>query len=310
MIGNTPAQLAITIDIEDWYHIPSVCGSPFSVYHDVDDFFRNWNEPYDYLTEPTRRVLALLREYNIQATFFIVADVAQHYPGLIESIVENGHEIACHGLHHTCKIDPATKKPLMDRETFEKQTRQAKSILEKITGTPVIGYRAPNALIAGWMLDSLEDLGFLYDSSVSVNSLYNKTDSPLSGVTTCPYYPRRHSLEPIPDPRGIVEFPFAYYDARIKIPASGGPMLRFLGGSLILQGLQQSLKRGTTIFYFHPIDISTVEFPRVGKGRPLYWLIKGKIVEDRIRYILKKITEKGIKVKPLRSHFNGDRNLL
>jgi hypothetical protein len=160
------------------------------------------------------------------------------------------------------------------------------------------------------MLDSLEDLGFLYDSSVSVNSLYNKTDSPLSGVTTCPYYPRRRSLEPSSETRGIVEFPFAYYDAGIKIPTSGGPMLRFLGGGLILQGLQQSLERGTTIFYFHPIDISPVEFPRIGKGRPLYWLIKGKIVEDRIRYILKKIIKKGTPVKPLCSHFVYDRNIV
>jgi len=307
---NKQNPLAITIDIEDWYHIPSVCGSPFSVYHDVDDFFSNWNERYDYLTGPTHRILALLHEYKIQATFFVVADVARHYPGLIESIVENGHEIACHGLHHTCKIDPKTKKPLMDRKTFENQTRLAKNILEEIAGVPVTGYRAPNALIAGWMIDSLEDLGFFYDSSVSVNSFYNKTDSPLSGVTTCPYYPRRHGLEPSAGTRGILEFPFAYYDAGIKIPTSGGPMLRFLGGHLILKGLQQSLERGTTIFYVHPIDLSVEEFPKIGKGRPLYWLIKGKVVENRMRYILEKIIAKGIPIRPLCSHFDNDRNLV
>ena len=31
--------LSITVDIEDWYHIPSVTGSPFSVYKDVNEFF-------------------------------------------------------------------------------------------------------------------------------------------------------------------------------------------------------------------------------------------------------------------------------
>jgi hypothetical protein len=63
-------------------------------------------------------------------------------------------------------------------------------------------------------------------------------------------------------------------------------MLRFLGAHVILKGLKQSLKRGQTVFYFHPIDISNEKFPEVGKGRPLYWVVKGKLVEKRIRYIL------------------------
>ena len=91
--------LSITIDIEDWYHIPSVTGSPFSVYKDVPEFFNKWEGRYDYLTDPTRRVLDLLEEFDIKATFFVVADVVDHYPGLVESIAERGHEIGCHGLH-------------------------------------------------------------------------------------------------------------------------------------------------------------------------------------------------------------------
>ena len=86
-------SLSITIDVEDWYHNPSVCGSPFSVYADVGEFFKKWNQKYDYLTEPTKRVLNLLDEFKVTATFFIVADVVENYPGLVESIVERGHEI-------------------------------------------------------------------------------------------------------------------------------------------------------------------------------------------------------------------------
>ena len=93
--------LSITIDIEDGYHIPSVTGSPFSVYKDVNEFFKGWTGKYDYLTlrEPTKRVLDMLDEYNIKATFFVVAEVVEHYPGLVESIAERGHEIGSHGLH-------------------------------------------------------------------------------------------------------------------------------------------------------------------------------------------------------------------
>jgi peptidoglycan-N-acetylglucosamine deacetylase len=288
MIDNGQNKLVITIDIEDWYHIPSVCGSPFSVYRDVDDFFNKWDGRYDYLTEPTHRILKILKQNNITATFFVVADVAQYYPGLIEAITDCVHEIACHGLHHECVIDPRTKKPLMNRETFEIETKQAKNILEKVTGKNVIGYRAPNALIAGWMMDVLENIGFRYDSSVSVNTLYNKTDSQLHGVGSSPYVPGRTSLEPSQGVRDIVEYPFAYYDIGIKIPASGGPMLRFLGWHVIYRGLIQSLQRGTTIFYIHPIDIAYEKFPVIGNNRPLYWLIKGRIVEKRMTKIFQK----------------------
>ena len=278
-------SLSITVDIEDWYHIPSVCGSPFSVYPNVKDFFEKWDEKYDYLTEPTKRVLNLLDEFKVTATFFIVADVVENYPGLVESIVERGHEIGCHGLHHACKIHPTTKKPLMSCAEFEERTLIAKNLLEKVYGESVIGYRAPNAYIGGWMLDVLEKIGFKYDSSVCVNSLYNKTDSNLKDISSHPFYPKRGCLE-IGEKREFVEFPWAYYHFGIKIPTSGGPMLRFLGKDVILRGLKQSLTRGHTVFYFHPIDLSYEKFPRVGNGRPLLWLIKGSIVEKRVAHLL------------------------
>ncbi len=228
--------LSITVDIEDWYHIPSVTGSPFSVYKDVNEFFERWTgRRYDYLTEPTKRVLDMLDGYEVTATFFVVADVVDHYPGLVESIAERGHEIGCHGLHHACKIDPKTKEPLMSVKEFEERTLEAKEMLERFCNDKVIGYRAPNALVGRWMLDSLEKIGFKYDSSISVNSLYNKTDSSLEGVSSYPYYPKKNGLE-IGEERKIVEFPWAYWNVfgfKFKIPTSGGPMLRFLGAHVI-----------------------------------------------------------------------------
>ena len=237
--------LSITVDIEDWYHIPSVTGSPFSVYRDVPEFFDKWTGKYDYLTEPTRRVLDMLDEYDIKATFFVVADVVDHYPGLVESIVDRGHEIGCHGLHHACKIDPKTKKPLMSVKEFEDITLKAKETLERVCKEKVIGYRAPNALVGGWMLDSLEKIGFKYDSSVCVNSLYNKTDSSLEGFSSYPYHPKKNGLDlevGEEKERDFMEFPWAYWKVfgfKFKIPTSGGPMLRFLGAHVILKGFER-----------------------------------------------------------------------
>jgi len=286
-LSMNPHTLSVTVDIEDWYHIPSVTGSPFSVYRDTDDFFGRWDGRYDYLTEPTRRTLDLLDDLEITATFFVVADVVDRYPGLVEGIVERGHEIACHGLHHACTLDPTTKKPLLSPPKFEKQTGTAKAILERVSRAPVTGYRAPSAYLGGWMLDTLERLGFRYDSSVSVNSLYNKTDSDLRGVGTIPYSPSPGTLIPGGN-RQMVEFPFPYWQAMgLRIPSAGGPVLRFLGSGVVLRGIRQSLSRGPTLFYFHPIDIAREKFPEVGRGRPLYWAIKGERVERRIREVLK-----------------------
>lgn len=236
----------------------------------------------------------MLDRFAVQGTFFVVADVCERYPGLIEAIVDSGHEIACHGLHHTCKMDPDSKAPLMSSDEFISRTQQAKRILEGASGGKIIGYRAPNALITGWMIDSLERMGFLYDSSVSVNSLYNKTNSSLAGVSSFPYHPKVGELV-VGKERRLIEYPWAFLDlGGFKLPASGGPMLRFIGGGFILQGLMQSLKRGDTVFYFHPIDIATAKFPTIGKGRPFYWMIKGERVEKRIAYILSQLRRRSV----------------
>ena len=293
------SSASLTVDIEDWYHIPSVCGSTFSVFKDVEEFFKKWEGRYDYLSSNVEKVLRILDQYKIPATFFIVADVIEHYPGLVESIVDRGHEIACHGLHHSCVIDSRTKRPLLPPDAFREATEKAKRDLEKISGEKVVGYRAPNALIAGWMIDHLEELGFEYDSSVSVNSLYNKSDSALTDVSSAPYHPKHNDLEPT-EYRDFMEFPWPYYDVGLKIPTGGGPMLRFLGAHVILRGIRQSLRRGHTVFYFHCIDISDEPFPNIGNRRPFYWMIKGELVENRIISIIKELKDQGVTLKPLR----------
>ncbi|MGD9675618.1 MAG: polysaccharide deacetylase family protein, partial [Candidatus Bipolaricaulia bacterium] len=131
------SKLAITVDVEDWYHVPLVAGSPFARYRDVPAFFAEWKSRYDYLSGPTADVLSMLGEKGVRATFFVVADVVEHYPRLVRRIAAAGHELACHGLHHSCVIDPRTKVQLMPRSEFEENTRTARSMLEDAIGKPV-----------------------------------------------------------------------------------------------------------------------------------------------------------------------------
>jgi hypothetical protein len=292
--------VSVTIDIEDWYHIPSVSGSSFSKYKDTDDFFSKWEGRYDYLTEPTLHTLDMLDEFGIRATFFIVAEIVNRYPGLVKAIDAKGHEIASHGYNHRCYIDSMYRMPLHSKKFFLNQMKLAKSLLKMETSQNIHGFRTPAGYVAGWMLDAIESLGFTYDSSVSSNSLYNKTDSRLRTVKRTPYYPRKGELEQGP-PRRLIEMPFPYLKlGPIRIPSAGGPFLRFFGSRFILSGINQTLQEGPTFLYFHPLDISREKFPQsFSKNRPLYWSIKGEVIEKRIRWILSKLDAKFVPMKDL-----------
>lgn len=285
----TEGRLAVTVDLEDWYHLPAVTGAPTSRYGSVEEFFDSWDGRYDYLTEPTHRVLDIFDRMDLKATFFAVADICDNYPGLIEEVAARGHEVECHGLHHICPIDPSTKEPLFFEEEYGAVVSEAKEKLEDASGREVTGFRAPNAYVAGWVLDVLDGLGFQYDSSVVRNSLYNKTDSPLREVGSRPYRPASGGLVP-GGGRTILELPWPYYEvAGLKLPAAGGPLLRLLGWRYVYRGLRQSLKRGDAVFYFHPLDIAEDPFPVFGRKRHLFWINRGARTERRVLKLLDRV---------------------
>ena len=277
----------VSVDVEDWYHGPTAAAC-FSTRNDVAKALGSVAQPergLPYLDV----VLELLAERKIRATFFWVAEYARRFPDALRRCVAAGHEIACHGLTHFPKFNPATKQPNFTPTEFKAHTTEARNILEDLAGRRVSGYRAPNAYIAGWMLDALEELGFAYDSSVAVNSLYNKTDEPqLVGVDTRPYFPARGSLRCGTTPRGIIEFPWPYFEiAGLKIQSAGGPYLRFFGSGLVLAGLRQALRRGPTVFYFHPVDMCREPIPLpFSWKRPMMWWFKGDLVRRRIARVL------------------------
>ena len=49
----------------------------------------------------TPRVLDALRTAGVQATFFVVAPLAERHPGLLRRAVDEGHEVALHCNRHT-----------------------------------------------------------------------------------------------------------------------------------------------------------------------------------------------------------------
>jgi len=106
------------------------------------------------------RILALLDEYDIGATFFGPAVSFSLNPGMIEAIQASGrHEIGIHGWIHE-------RNASLPRADEERLLRQAVERMTELVGKRPVGYRAPSWNHSDNTLDLLREMGFLYDSSL------------------------------------------------------------------------------------------------------------------------------------------------
>jgi polysaccharide deacetylase family protein (PEP-CTERM system associated) len=123
---------------------------------------QQWDKYESRVENNTRKLVELLAQHDTKATFFVLGWVAERYPGLVKLLVGQGHEIASHGYGHELVT---TQSP----EQFRHDVRKAKYILEDLTGSPVLGYRAPSFSITDesqWALAILVEEGYRYDSSM------------------------------------------------------------------------------------------------------------------------------------------------
>ena len=280
------SKIALSFDMEDWYHTPAITGSSFSRYKTVDEFFENWKEKYDCLSDGFDFLMSLLKKHNVRATFFIVADIIDRYPEIVRILKASNHEIACHSLHHTSAIDAKTKKPLQTLDVWEKELIESKTKIEQALGVTLSGYRAPNAYFGKWMVKILERNGFLYDSSIAFNSLYNKTDVVLKKIASTPYFINSSDLSGRNADSTLVELPWSNLKtAGIYFPGGGAFFYRALGNNYFNILLRQCLSRGDTMFYIHPLDFSNTPIPMSNNiARPMYWVNKG----DKTRRMFEK----------------------
>jgi peptidoglycan/xylan/chitin deacetylase (PgdA/CDA1 family) len=144
-----------------------------------------------------RRILNLLSEYGIKATFFTPGANAITFSGLMEAIASGGHEIAHHGWMHE---PPVGLEEAAERRALERGIEA----LETTTGVRPLGYRAPGCATSHNTVRLLLEYGFEYDSS-------------LSGSDFEPYWCRigdkATSDEPFRfgAPVSLVELPFAWH---------------------------------------------------------------------------------------------------
>src|SRR3954465_3482762 len=123
---------ALSFDVEDYFHVTGFARQIAPA---------TWPQFESRVEIGTRVILDLLTAANTRATFFTLGWVARRQPRLVRAIRDAGHEVASHGEMHQLVT---TQTPA----EFRADVRAAKSVLEDITGTPVVGYRAPSFSIA------------------------------------------------------------------------------------------------------------------------------------------------------------------
>ncbi len=106
------------------------------------------------------RILDLLDEYEIPATFFGPAVSFSLNPGMIRAIQASGrHEIGVHGWIHESNAS-------LPRDEEARLLGQAVERMTTLIGKRPVGYRAPSWNFSANTLDLLLEMGFLYDSSL------------------------------------------------------------------------------------------------------------------------------------------------
>lgn len=224
---------ALSIDVEDFWSM----------------FLWDWTQleldPTDAVVKNTESLLELFDQRSVKATFFILGEVAQHFPHLVNAIIDQGHELGVHGFTHR-QIFKLTK------DEFRQQISSCKKLLEDITSAPILGYRAPAFSVmpqTRWALEILADEGFEYDSSVF----------PIAGKRYgWPGFSRSICRIKLPSGRSIVEVPMAtVLVSGLTLPAAGGGYIRHFPYLFTKYAMRKIQKERPAIVYLHPHEIDT-----------------------------------------------------
>ncbi|HOW68066.1 MAG TPA: polysaccharide deacetylase family protein [Candidatus Paceibacterota bacterium] len=224
---------ALSIDVEDWYNATLVL------------LFEKYVPPSDAVVKSTERLLNLLSDKQIRATWFILGEVADAFPALIKRLAAAHQEIGVHGYYHH-RVDSLKPK------VFADELHRAKDGIEQAAGKRVLGFRAPAFSLSRQMTDYFEILktaGFSYDSSVFPfrGSRYGDSTAPLA-----PFF--------INTPSGsILEVPVSVMDfGWFRLPCCGGGYFRHFPLGYTRFALRHLEKRQRpAVFYLHPYEIET-----------------------------------------------------
>lgn len=203
-------MILLSFDIEE-FDVPREHGVDYSL-----------EEGMNVSVEGTNVILDILKRNDVRATLFCTANFAINAPKTMKRILNEGHEVASHGVDHF--------------EPKETDFAKSKEILEKITNTKIMGYRQPRMFPVKDC--EIRRVGYAYNSSLNPA-----------------FIPGRYMNLNIP--RTYFE-----KDGVVQIPASVTPTVRFPLFWLSLHNLPENIyhrmvrrtlkKDNYFTTYFHP----------------------------------------------------------
>jgi polysaccharide deacetylase family protein (PEP-CTERM system associated) len=239
--GDFPRLAAMSIDVEDWFHVENVRRAVPR---------HTWRDQQFRVEKAMDRMLELMADCDVRATCFVLGCVAERAPDLVRRIADAGHEVASHGYWHELLYD-------MTPAEFRVDVEESKQLLEDISGQQVRGYRAPSFSLTDWALPILQEVGFEYDSSLFPTTLahdrYGKPSSLNGGG------------DPMLRRQGLTEVSMSCLTlGPHALPWAGGGYFRLIPYPVFRLGVRRILRSGKPyVFYVHPWELDVAQ-PRLG----------------------------------------------
>jgi len=224
-----------TVDVEEHFQV-----SAFERTVDRAD----WDRLESRVARNVDVLLELLARHDARGTFFVLGWIAERHPGVVQAIAGAGHEVASHGQDHR-RVTHQTP------DEFRASVRQSKAVLEDLTGTPVLGFRAPSfSIVPGgeWAFDILIEEGYRYDSSLF----------PIRRPGGYGYPSALRDPHWIDRPAGrLFELPLTTLRwLGTNLPASGGAYFRIFPYAVTNSAFADCERRGVPgTFYVHPWEV-------------------------------------------------------
>ena len=230
------------IDFEDWYH-PKL----------VQPYLTN-QKKNPTVVNGIDKIIDWLRKNDTYATFFMVGELLEFKPEILDKIIGNGHEIGFHTMYHTGLDD-------LNREKFQEEL----VVFDKLTSGKSKGFRAPTFSLnfsTSWAIDILEKNGYVYDSSVMPikSYMYGIPNGHLG-----PYRIKSSQMDRDNQDGKILEFPLlttTFFGKRI--PSAGGFYIRALPLKVI-EGAIRSYEKCDipASMYIHSWELTPEFMPRI-----------------------------------------------
>ena len=103
----------------------------------------------------TAKILDILKTHDVPAAFFLVGHYVEKNADLVRRMVEEGHIVGNHTMHHK------DMSQLSEKDTFSKELTDLETLFQEVTGKELPKYyRPPQGIYSEENLKMAQDLGY------------------------------------------------------------------------------------------------------------------------------------------------------